>query len=287
MRLLMCCSSVLFLLTAGLLADEPAGLHPEEVFQQLDKNHDGFLNAAEIPSAQQRFFARLVRLADDDQDGRLNEDEFIAGHEPDDGPGLPVTGLGGSGGRRPGNPQQRFQMLDRNKDGKVSRSEVPQFAKDRLEPLFERLGKDELTLEDFQRGQPSEPDKERSAPERLFAQLDTNEDGKLSSDDQPAGDGKSQLRQILRRLAKDSSVGLTKAEFLKAYSQKPDVEITPAAKQPNRPPTQPFFQRLDKNQDGKLSRGEVPARLKQNFDRLDKDRNGFLTPDELPARQPD
>lgn len=280
-------------LTACLFAAISASLHaedgipePQELFQQLDKDKNGQLEAGEIPDAQQRFFARLLRTADKNEDGALSEEEFIAGHEADDGPGLPLNALGGGGGRGLGDPKQRFQMLDRNKDGKVSRDEVPEFAKERLGRLFDRFGKDELTLEDFQKAEQFAPGANRPDAEQLFTRLDTNKDGKLSAEDKPAGEARNQLRQILRRSGKDPQTGITKADFL-ANQPKPAMEEKDKAsddKNPASPEGGPLFRRLDKNRDGKLSQDELPPRLKTNFKRLDADGNGYLTPDEMPFR---
>ncbi|MFN7946396.1 MAG: EF-hand domain-containing protein [Blastocatellia bacterium] len=45
------------------------------------------------------------------------------------------------------------------------------------------------------------------------------------------------------------------------------------------------FQRLDRNQDGKISRDEWPGNPRA-FDRLDTSQDGFLTRDELAAARP-
>jgi hypothetical protein len=45
-----------------------------------------------------------------------------------------------------------------------------------------------------------------------------------------------------------------------------------------------IFTLLDRNRDSKLSKDEIPERLKAVFERLDKDESGDLTVDELPQR---
>ena len=41
-----------------------------------------------------------------------------------------------------------------------------------------------------------------------------------------------------------------------------------------------FFARMDKNKDGKVSRDEVPERMRGVFDRVDRNKDGAITPDE-------
>ena len=41
-----------------------------------------------------------------------------------------------------------------------------------------------------------------------------------------------------------------------------------------------FFKRMDKNKDGKVSRDEVPERMRRVFDRVDRNKDGAITPDE-------
>ena len=53
--------------------------------------------------------------------------------------------------------RQRFETLDRNKDGKVTLDEVPEQFRDRVKPLFERSGKQELTFDEFTRLAKSRP----------------------------------------------------------------------------------------------------------------------------------
>ena len=41
-----------------------------------------------------------------------------------------------------------------------------------------------------------------------------------------------------------------------------------------------FFKRLDKNGDGRVSRDELPERMRRVFDRVDRNKDGAITPDE-------
>ena len=46
-------------------------------------------------------------------------------------------------------PAEIFKRFDVNADGKLSKDELPAELRDRLGPLYDRLGKSELTLEEF------------------------------------------------------------------------------------------------------------------------------------------
>jgi Ca2+-binding EF-hand superfamily protein len=249
---------------------------PKDLFQQLDRNKDGKLASDEIPKEQARYFERLVRNADKNGDGQLTLEEFTVGHKADDGPGLPLNNLGGQGGRGPGGGdlKQRFDMLDRNKDGKVSRNEVPEFARERLMPLFDRLGKDELTLDEFRQG---------------------------------FGGGGAGPRSplFIRLLDADRNGRITKAEWAKAAdlfseldkNQDGELDISelmgPPPEGAERPPGEgnggfgpQFFRQMDRNNDGKISLDEAGPRIKQRFQQLDRNGDGFITPEELRSAGP-
>ncbi len=45
----------------------------------------------------------------------------------------------------------------------------------------------------------------------------------------------------------------------------------------------PFFNEMDANKDGKISKAEAKDRIAENFDTLDKNKDGFLTVEEINA----
>ncbi len=123
----------------------------EDIFKSLDKNGDGKVTADEVPEEQKRFFDRSLRVGDKDADGALTKDEFTQATKPQDNTQVPLGPLSGQPGDRRGELRQRFEMLDKNKDGKVSLDEVPEQFRDRMKAMFDRLGKSELTMEEFGR----------------------------------------------------------------------------------------------------------------------------------------
>ena len=203
-----------------------------DIFKKLDKNSDGKLVASEIPEDQVRFFDRLVRIGDDNDDGELSRAEFDGAtsdqaDEPRpggrEGAGRPGEGRPGEG--RPPRDGEFLKRMDRNKDGKLTLNELPEFIRERVAPVFKAAGKDALTFEEFMqarqklggpgegrpRGDGDRPprDGERREGDRapgqgrpgegppgggpaFFRILDANRDGRLSRDE---------LAQAVSRLA--------------------------------------------------------------------------------------
>ncbi len=146
------------------------------------------------------------------------------------------------------------------------------------------------------------------APDKLFAQLDANGDGRLSGDEIPA-DKQPLFERLVRIADADSDGKLDGAEFaagLKGTDDSPPKAKKPKnpensekpnktkkAKKPGKPnkPGRPataqrpdparLFQRLDANGDGKVVLDEIPEPRREQFQKLiaraDKDGDGALS----------
>ncbi len=281
-RLAMICGLVTAL-TMGVASAEETTQSPEGLFTSLDKNGDGQLAADEVPDAQARFFERLVRIGDRNSDGQLSQEEFAAGLTAVDRPvanpeaNRPADGQGG---------QQFLEMLKRldvNGDGKVSKSEVPEGVRERLQPVFDRTGTDEIDLsqmaarmQQFQR-----PGAEGDVPRPpILVALDADGDRRISADEfakatgkfhdlDRNGDGFLDAREIM---------GDPRREMADGQPRRPGQ---PNARPLDAPDLEELLTRLDRDGDGALSADEAPERMKARFSEIDKDSNGKLSKDEL------
>jgi Ca2+-binding EF-hand superfamily protein len=257
--------SAMFGLPAAAQEDGP---QPDELFQKLDKNGDGRLAADEIGDEQQRFFERLVRVGDADEDGELTKDEFTKGLQRGDQPGARPQGDRPDRSRSSG--RQFFERLDQNKDGKLAKDEVPEPLRERLNPLFERLEKEELTAEDFERLAGRGGDRD-GGTQTMFRRLDSNGDGKLTKDEIPEP-VRERFGRLFERLGKDEA---TAEEFARFVGQ----SAPPAGGgQPGGGPA--LFRLLDTDRDGRLSKDEL-AKAADHFGELDRNKDGAVDPREL------
>lgn len=332
-------SNALAALMAGLVLTGTAAAQSEEkakdLFKTLDANNDGKLTAGEVSEDQKRFFDRLLRVGDSDENGELTRAEFEkatsrnteAAPSPSDRrpeSGQPGRRPGQPGSDRTRNPEEMFKRLDRNKDGKLTLDEVPEAFRNRIKPLFDRVGKDAITVDDLKKlggspdrrpgtgsnrpdgrrpgdsprpGQPNRPgdSQRRGAGPAFFRELDQNKDGALS---------KAELERAAMLLGKLDRNGNEKLELSELFGFGDGGPGRPRPDGARRPGDRP--QRPGSDRPGTTDRprrpGETPgrpenassekrpaggnsqARLQQNFNRIDRNKDGFLSREEAPEK---
>jgi hypothetical protein len=110
-------------------AGEGGGI-AEAMFDRMDANRDGVLTQDEIKAARGRLFDRM----DADRDGTVTSAEMEAARETARKRGLRrFARLADLRAGMP-SPAERFEALDRNKDGKLTREEFAEAS-----PLFDRI----------------------------------------------------------------------------------------------------------------------------------------------------
>lgn len=265
---------------AGQDRERPRGgfMRMSPVLSALDSDHDGSISEAERVAAPQ-----ALRKLDRNHDGQLTPDEL-----------RPNFGGPGRGGQPGGSPQEMTAMLmrfDQNGDGVLDKGEVPE----RMQGLFARgdknqdgkLTQDELTAlaqsqapgggrgpEGGREDRGGRGERGRGPGDPAVAAIDTDRDGTISAAEIDASAG------ALAKLDKNRDGKLGEDEVRPAFG--PGGPGGPGRF--GRDPSQMagrMIEEWDQNGDGKISKTEMPERMRESFDAADLDRDGKLTRDEL------
>jgi hypothetical protein len=85
---------------------------PEAMFERLDQDGDGVVTFDEVPDEQKERFDRILSRSDQDQDGQLTREEFMAVREQ-----APSRQERRQRGGRRFDPEMMFERMDGNGDG--------------------------------------------------------------------------------------------------------------------------------------------------------------------------
>lgn len=140
-----------------------------------------------------------------------------------------------------------FKQFDKDGDGKLTIDEIPPAGKERFQELLDRVNQKEISIDMIARYMGGE----RPAPAT----------DKKKSDAMKVSD-------------KSGSMKLDQPEIMSSDAKKPD---------PRAQGLQTLIRQLDKNRDGRLSKEELPPRMKEFADRMDADGDGIIEAKELAA----
>jgi Ca2+-binding EF-hand superfamily protein len=177
-------------------------------------------------------------------------------------------------------PAAIFERLDRNKDGFLTKDELPERLRDRFDEIDTnkdgKISKEEFVKARGRTSPPAPPLPGSPPPDLLFRLLDTDGDGRLSAEE---------LRnaiKLLEKLDKNKDGYIDRFELEQAMGGRPTPPAGPPAERPevNRL-VERAFEEMDRNKDGKISKDEARGPIAENFDRIDTNKDGFIDREEL------
>jgi Ca2+-binding EF-hand superfamily protein len=253
------------LLTLAVSAFSPDGLSAPDLFSRLDKDADGKVTQSEMTGSQQSMFKRALRVADGNEDGALNKDEFakaVSDPKPVELPGANVADRMAS---------FDVSRLDRNGDGNVSLDEVPGPMRDRFEQLLDRIGQDSVPVDKVQAYLLGERPGTQPTTGKSEEMMDADKD-RMEKDDP-----KIELK------SKSGKPGADKPSTAKSEARKSgDRKKNPNSPMENASPAA-MFRQLDRNSDGRLTGNEIPPRMQENIKAADTDNDGSISQSEMQA----
>ena len=263
------------LLSLAVSAFSPDGMSAADLFAKLDKNSDGKVTQSETTGPQQTLFKRALRVADGNEDGALNKDEFakaVSDPEPVELPGANMADRMAS---------FDVSRLDRNGDGNVALDEVPEPMRDRFEQLLDRIGQDSVPVDKVQaylRGErPGSQPTTGKSEEMMDADKDRIKKDRMKKDD-PKVESKSTSGKPGADKPSTEQSGARKSGARKS----PDRKKNPNNSMENASP-EAMFKQLDRNADGKLTGKEIPPRMQGNMKAADTDNDGSISQSEMQA----
>jgi Ca2+-binding EF-hand superfamily protein len=217
MRTVLAVACVLAIAPAAIAQNPPNAARFREVFLQLDANADTVIERDEVPESGRAAFDRLLKRGDTNKDGKLQLDEIR-------GLGQKVAVLAD-----PEVVAERFRNMDKDKDGKVARSEFTglpanfdkidadkdgSLSSSEIDNAAKALGINRPKADADAPKPPkadapaAKPDAAAPGPLQRFKALDKDGDGKLSAEEFPRP-------VIFKRLDTDKDGFLSREELAK------------------------------------------------------------------------
>ncbi|MCA9083014.1 MAG: EF-hand domain-containing protein [Planctomycetaceae bacterium] len=267
---------------------------PESLFQALDRNQDGVVSVDEVSDDRLTFFRRALRVADRNEDGALSEEEL---REAISTP-QPVTVSTAINGGRAGAFDPA--ALDRNRDGKIAKDEVPAQLMDRFQPLFAASGGNEIPVDGLRQLMGQRPENKSTGNKSTEVTMKEKDEKTVTRpEEMSAAPNADRLREMLRRLDRNGDGELNTEELkrapesVRALDRNQDGrlnrnELTPdrgrdSTKEDSSAESSDFFRRLDTDKNGRLTQNELPPRMRQNFSNLDTNGNRSISESEFEA----